>query len=347
MKVKKLIALSLGIMMMILSLCACDKKIFITVGLKDSEIFKLSGEPCTMAEMMLVLMTEKSRYEADLGEGIWLAGGATEGATLEDDIKQKVKNEMVELKTIDAFARKQKIELSDEEKANIKSAAKEYMDSLSEETVQGMNVTLKDVESLYTSFYMVEKVYEKITADVSVEISDEEARVIEVNYIFIATCRLDADNQKIEFSENELAQAKAKSEDVQALIEKGSDFAVLAEQYSDSTSYSRVFGRGEMIEAFEEAAFKLEAGQTSEVIETEDGYYYIKCIDDYLEDETAAKKAKMADDVKKTAYDDLYNPFKEKQTLEFNNKIWNSLYLKDYGEISTLTLYEIYNKYMN
>ncbi len=347
MRYKKVIALGLCMMMLMLALCACDKKIFITVGLKDSEAFKLSGQPCTMSEMMLVLMTEKSRYESDLGDGIWLSAGSSDSATLEDDIKQKVKNEMVELKTIVAFADKKNIKLSDEEKLNLTAAATEYMSTLSDDVKTALNVSLSDVENLYTSFYKVEKVYDKITQDVVVEISDEEARVIEVNYIFIATCRLDADNNKLPFSENELAAANAKAEKVKELVAKGSDFVSLVKDYSDSTEYERVFSRGQLIEDIEEVAFQLEVGEVSDIITTEDGYYFIKCVDDYLENETAANKAKMEDNIKKTTYEEVYNPFKAEQTLEFNNKIWNALELADYSDIDTLKLYEIYNKHMN
>ncbi len=347
MKLKKLIALGLCMVITLLSLCSCDKKIFITVGLKDTEAFKLSGEACTMSEMMLVLMTEKSRYESDLGEGIWLSEGSSDATTLEDDIKQKVKNEMVELKTIVAFANKQNVKLTEEEQLNITAAATEYMSTLSEDVIAAMNVTLSDVESLYTSFYKVEKVYEKITEDVQVEISDEEARVIEVNFIFIATCRLDADNQKIAFSDNELTAANEKADEVKALIEKGSDFVTIAKEYSDNTEYQRVFARGQLLEAIEDVAFQLEVGQTSDIITTDDGYYFINCVDDYLESETASNKAQMEDDIKKTTYDEIYNPFKEEQNLEFNNKIWDSLKLSDYSDVDTLALYETYNKYMN
>lgn len=343
---KKVLSLLICVMLIVSGLCACDKKIYITTGLKDTEIFKISGEACRLSEILMVLMTEKSRYETDLGKGIWSATGADENHTLEDQIKEKVKNEMAELKSIDAFADKQKIALSDDEKKALDGAAKEYFATLTEEAKELLGITVDDVKNLYTSFYKVEKVYDKLTADVQVEISDEEARVIEVNYIFIATCRLDENNNKIQYSENELNAATDKIENVRKLLDVGTDFVTLAEEYSDSDKYNRIFARGQMIEAFEESAFKLQQGQISEAVETEDGYYIIQCVSDYLVNETAMNKADMEDEVKKISYEESYEPFKKEQTFEFNDKIWEDVKLENYSGVNTVSLYDIYNKWM-
>lgn len=65
----------------------------------------------------------------------------------------------------------------------------------------------------------------------------------------------------------------------------GEDFAALARQYSqDPGSAERggdldYFGRGRMVAPFEEAAFKLEPGQISDVVETPFGYHVIRVED--------------------------------------------------------------------
>jgi peptidyl-prolyl cis-trans isomerase C len=61
----------------------------------------------------------------------------------------------------------------------------------------------------------------------------------------------------------------------------GGDFALLARQHSDCPSKSQggdlgSFGRGQMVKAFEEAAFGLPVGGTSGVIETPFGYHLIQ-----------------------------------------------------------------------
>jgi len=61
----------------------------------------------------------------------------------------------------------------------------------------------------------------------------------------------------------------------------GSDFAALARQYSDEPTgqnggYLDVFPRGMMIKPFEDAAFGMEIGQVSDVVETPLGFHVIR-----------------------------------------------------------------------
>ena len=64
-------------------------------------------------------------------------------------------------------------------------------------------------------------------------------------------------------------------------LESGGDFAALARQHSDCGSAQAggdlgAFGRGQMVKAFEEAAFALGVGDTSVVVETPFGFHIIR-----------------------------------------------------------------------
>jgi peptidyl-prolyl cis-trans isomerase C len=77
------------------------------------------------------------------------------------------------------------------------------------------------------------------------------------------------------------AQAKAKAEDLLKQLKDGAEFADLAKLNSACPSSAQggdlgFFARGQMTPPFEEAAFKLELGQLSDIVETEYGYHIIK-----------------------------------------------------------------------
>ncbi|MFZ5569757.1 MAG: peptidylprolyl isomerase [Thermodesulfobacteriota bacterium] len=77
------------------------------------------------------------------------------------------------------------------------------------------------------------------------------------------------------------AKAKKEMEDIQARLKKGESFAELAKSKSQCPSSAKggdlgFFRKGQMVKPFEDAAFGLEPGQTSGIVETEFGYHLIQ-----------------------------------------------------------------------
>jgi peptidyl-prolyl cis-trans isomerase C len=87
--------------------------------------------------------------------------------------------------------------------------------------------------------------------------------------------------------------AREKAEKLRKELAGGADFAALAKGSSTCPSSQQggdlgYFGKGQMVPAFEVAAFSLKPGEISEVVETQFGYHIIK-----LTDKKAAEKVEF------------------------------------------------------
>jgi peptidyl-prolyl cis-trans isomerase C len=99
-------------------------------------------------------------------------------------------------------------------------------------------------------------------------------------------------------SKEDREAALKKIKDVQARLKKGEDFSELARKHSeDPGSKDRggdlgYFSRGDMVPSFDKAAFSLDVGQLSDVVQTDFGYHIIQ-----LQEKKAASKMSL-DEIK-------------------------------------------------
>ena len=90
---------------------------------------------------------------------------------------------------------------------------------------------------------------------------------------------------KIKPGEAEMNNVRKLADSLLSLIKNGADFANLAREYSEDRSSAEFGGdlgyikRGAFIKSFEEAAFALQTGEISDIVQTEFGLHIIQLID--------------------------------------------------------------------
>jgi parvulin-like peptidyl-prolyl isomerase len=129
-------------------------------------------------------------------------------------------------------------------------------------------------------------------------------------------------------SEEEKKEVRAKMEEILAKARAGEDFEKLAKEYSedpgskDKGGLYENFGRGQMVKPFEDAAFSVEIGEISDIVETRYGYHIIKVMNRKKETEPLEKirtqlESRIQNEKRNEAMQTLIDDLKEQANLEF------------------------------
>jgi parvulin-like peptidyl-prolyl isomerase len=117
------------------------------------------------------------------------------------------------------------------------------------------------------------------------------------------------------------AKAKTQADDLLAQIKKGADFAGLAKKFSQDPGSAQTggdlgcFRKGQMVPAFEQAAFALKPGQMSGVVETPFGYHIIRV------SEFKAGRDPGYDEVKPQIEEYLKQQLRDRKSQEFVDQL--------------------------
>ena len=201
-------------------------------------------------------------------------------------------------KSVDAWIAEQKETYGDEFEEILKKSGYDSIDTLKEiQTIQ-----------LYTN-----KIYEDVMKDITKYISPEQQKAylgddkVTVKHILVQFEKDEEGN----ITDGAKAAAKKEAEEVLAKVKAGEDFDKLIEQYNDdpgATDEGYTFAQdGSMVKEFEDAAFALEIGKTSELVETTYGYHILKRLERKMSAEEYIEMLRKTVDVrvKKSVYNDV------------------------------------------
>jgi len=206
-------------------------------------------------------------------------------------VREDVLNRMIEEELLYQDSQTKEIKVSDarvtEELASIKQrfpSEKEYQDALAGIDMSEAELTRKITRGMAIEQLIKNHVIQG-TAVSDVEsraFYDQNARMfekpeqIQARHILI---KVEGD-----VTEEQKAEARTKIEMIRKKAVDGGDFAALASEYSEGPSRAKggdlgYFSRGQMVKPFDDAAFALEPGKISEVVETQFGYHIIEVTD--------------------------------------------------------------------
>jgi len=348
---KKVIALCLVGTLLICGLTSCgsgdgDTKVVFTTGFGRDEVFRIDSEVCTKSEIMVYLTTTQNQYESVYGVEIWET--TLEDVTLEENVKETMLAKIAQIKTMYLLALEKEITLTEEENGKVAAAAEEYFGSLNDTEIALMGISYETVEKLYREYAMADKVYRHIIEDINPEISDDEARTITVQHILLRTVMDNGNGEYVPYSEEEKAKAYEKISEIRELAVEGEDdFAQLASQYSEDSTITYSFGKGEMDKAFEEASFRLGTEEVSNVVESEVGYHIIKCLNTFNREETDANKLEIVEQRRKEVFGQEYDAFVNTLARKLNQELWDEIVFIHDEKVKTVNFFDVYGEYFS
>lgn len=300
-----------------------NKDIVVSGTLSGRQVFTLDKSACSLKEAKVYLANYQNIYGTAYTIDLWQHDFGD--ASLLDYVKDITLEELTRVYTMDLLAQSQEVTLSEEETAKVAEAAKEYYASLSEDETAYMDIAEADIAEYYTHYALAQKLYHSLTNGVNEEVSDDEARVMEIMQIYVT------DEDRAHEVEQKLAQ--------------GDDFASVANNYNELSAIQVTVSRDDLPDEVEEVAFQLDDNAVSGMIAAGNGYYFIKCLNKYNEELTEANKSNIVEKREKEAFDDVYNEFVASLSSRLNTDLWDGIELTTDGSIQTNSFFAVFEKY--
>lgn len=242
---------------------------------------------------------------------------------LVDQYGQELLDSLITEKVIDQEAKKENVKVTqkeiDEEKA-VYAESYGGEDAL-KQTLESSGLTMADFEEDIESYLATKKLLEP-----RIEISEEDMKAY-------------FDENKDSFAQEEqvsashiLVEDEKTANEVIEKLKDGGDFAELAAEYSTDESNKDAggdlgfFGKGDMVEEFEKAAFALEPGKISEPVKTEYGYHVIR-----VAEKQEAKEA-VYEDVKEEVKNTLFETEMQTEYTAWLEEKFEEYEIKNYLE---------------
>jgi len=223
------------------------------------------------------------------------AQSAQQGKPLSDDqvtsMKQSILERLINVELLWQESQKQKISITENDVAEeIGKLKQRFPDEKAFiEAITKMGMTEAELkEQIEKSMAIQGLIDQEITQKIIV--SDQEIKEfyeknpsyfkeepqVRASHILIKSDDKATDTEKV--------NARKKIKEIQEKLKKGKDFEKLAKENSQCPSGKDggdlgLFGRGRMVEAFENAAFALKKGEISDIVETPFGYHLIMVTD--------------------------------------------------------------------
>lgn len=268
-------------------------------------------------------------FSAYLGDNMW-SSEASEGKTYEESVKESVLKELETMLLLEEHMEDYGVTLSDAEKQVVAEAARDFDEANELEAKEKVSGSSETAERILTLMAVQQKMTEAIQADADTEVSDEEAAQKSMQYVLFRYESSEEDAGDAELTDNEKAEIKDQAESFLKGAKEAEDFSAYAAEQGLEAS-TATFDKDSTSPAAEliEAADKLEEGETTGVIETDNGCYVGKVTSLFDQAATDSKKQSIITERKSQLYTDTCDQWLTEADIQVNDHVWKKIRFND------------------
>lgn len=297
--------------------------LYLSTGMKPTELAKIQGNIIYTFEAKVLMSDAKQQYESVFDSSVWTE--EIDGTTFEQYVKDQIRAKMIRVRCMNELAKDKGVVLSRDENLAVKNAADQYMFGLTDEQIEAMGVTNEHLLAMFTDFAIAQKLYDDMVSVMDIEISADDARVINIQYI--------------------CSETRSDIESAKEMLDSGSSFYTVVNQYNTGDNYEYELKRGEMNEAFENAAFELKSGETSDVVEADGKYYLIKCTSDNDKMKTEVNQMTLLTQKQLEQFNKEFEEYESRIYVEWNDTQWEKMHISA-NESYDVNFEEVFNEYL-
>ena len=286
----------------------------------DEVVAKMGDTELTLGEANFMLRYSQAQTQSYLGamfgEGtnVFQQDLTGSGQAYGETVKESVLNDLKDMTILEQHMSDYNVELTDEDKAAIEEAAKQFIADNSKDVLKEMSATEETVSRVLTLYTIQSKMETAIEADVDTEVSDEEAAQKTIRYAYFTIPETESETEDTTEAAGE-GESETATEAVSAdETETASETETVAETETEAASETEAVSEDASEETSEDTT-ESETEESSEKKETRETVQGI--IDAVQGGETLEDAVKAVDDSKSLT---SYSYGADEETLNENLK---------------------------
>ncbi len=288
-------------------------------------VFTVGGENCSVEEAKVILLQVQKDSSDQYGIDMW-ENENVDRTGLVQYIKNSAVSQLAQVYSLNVVAKELGVELTDVETQNAGEAAQAYLNSLSKEEKKYLGISDSATQKLFASYLLAQRTYDYIAQNVSTEVSDSEALVMDVRQIGISD----------EITAN-------------AILERardGEDFASLASKYSQDSETELFVSRTTFDDdAVLEQILALSDGECTDVIEYDGMYRIYYCAKYFDEERTEENRAEVLAQRRIDTVDELCRTYADPADAVLRNSVWGKVEVDTTLELAGPSFREVFEAY--